>query len=349
MILNAVGIMASRPRVTPPVPDKGVTFDTYADDAQFRERIGFRKDDIIRLKNAILWPDQVLIGDDRPGKEFFVSGEMALLLLLRKHHRNVVFTELESEFGYRHSTLSKIFAGAERLLLELHGQRLTDHMPFFVDRFAMYNDALHRHFIRKNDICPPEAVNCCGFLDRTSVRTGRPRDWNVQEALYSMHSEFHCVAYQGFTGMDGMIIHFFGGEPGCRNDKRLLAQSGLNNLLQQLQQGQETQYWAYCDKCYVDLSHVRSAHTIQALNIFEALFNNIMGVVRVTVEWTFSKLKSVPKLVGRGDSMMHLQQSNVDAHIKCAALITNMHTCLYGSNASMYFGVLPPTLEEYFF
>ncbi|KAK4881548.1 hypothetical protein RN001_004867 [Aquatica leii] len=55
-------------------------------------------------------------------------------------------------------------------------------------------------------------------------------------------------------------------------------------------------------------------------------FNQSMKILRVSVEWGFQKIVSLFAFV--------------------AALLTNCHTCLYGSQTADYFNTVPPTLEE---
>ena len=68
--------------------------------------------------------------------------------------------------------------------------------------------------------------------------------------------------------------------------------------------------------------------------------------MRVSVEWTLGKIIGLWKFVN--DPMrMKILLSPVARWISVAALLTNVHTCYYGSIVSQYFNCEPPTAREY--
>jgi hypothetical protein len=75
--------------------------------------------------------------------------------------------------------------------------------------------------------------------------------------------------------------------------------------------------------------------------------NRIMTNCRVGVEWSFGKVTTEQKFIDFFKGMK-LQLSTVSLYYKFAVLITNAHTCLYGSQHVTYFNIRPPTLSEYF-
>lgn len=76
-------------------------------------------------------------------------------------------------------------------------------------------------------------------------------------------------------------------------------------------------------------------------------FNRAMKVLRVAVEWGFQKIVTEFAFVDFRKNQKLLLQ-DVQSMYKVAVLLTNCHTCLYRSQTSMYFDMVPPTLEEYF-
>ena len=71
-----------------------------------------------------------------------------------------------------------------------------------------------------------------------------------------------------------------------------------------------------------------------------------MSAVRVSVEWTFGKvIQQFAYLDFRKNQKVLLQP--VGKYYMVGALLTNCHTCLYGSQTTTFFGVPPPTLEVY--
>ena len=78
----------------------------------------------------------------------------------------------------------------------------------------------------------------------------------------------------------------------------------------------------------------------------EARFNRDMSSVRITVEWGFGKIKGNWAYLDfeRG---MKPYLNDLQRMWPVAQILTNCHTCLYGSQTGNYFGVMPPSLEQY--
>lgn len=78
----------------------------------------------------------------------------------------------------------------------------------------------------------------------------------------------------------------------------------------------------------------------------EKEFNACMSRVRIAVEWGFNK---VVQKFGYLDTYKQLKLwgTPVGPYYEVATLLTNFHTCLYGSQTSTYFQVPPPSLDEF--
>lgn len=76
-------------------------------------------------------------------------------------------------------------------------------------------------------------------------------------------------------------------------------------------------------------------------------FNQSMKRLRASVEWGFQKVVCLFAFVDFRKKQKLLLQ-DLDAMYKVAVLLTNCHTCLYGSQTATYFHIAPPTLNEYF-
>lgn len=82
------------------------------------------------------------------------------------------------------------------------------------------------------------------------------------------------------------------------------------------------------------------------MTAWQAAFNADMSPLRVSVEWGFGKIVALwPFLDYRKKHMVLL--SPVGLYFPVANVLTNMHTCLYGSIISNKFGMEPPTLAAY--
>ena len=77
-----------------------------------------------------------------------------------------------------------------------------------------------------------------------------------------------------------------------------------------------------------------------------ALYNLRMSRVRQCVEWSFGKVCSLFAFVDFAKNQkLYLQP--VASYWQIASLPTNCHSCLYGNQTAMYFGLPTPDLEVY--
>lgn len=79
---------------------------------------------------------------------------------------------------------------------------------------------------------------------------------------------------------------------------------------------------------------------------WQAQFNQSMSPFRVSVEWGFGKLANLWPWLNFARSQQVLRR-DVGSYVRVANVLTNMHTCLYGSIVSSKFCVQPPCLEAY--
>ena len=82
------------------------------------------------------------------------------------------------------------------------------------------------------------------------------------------------------------------------------------------------------------------------LTVAEEQFNKTMSRIRVPNEWGFGKIKVLFAYVAFGRALRPLL-SPIGYYWPVAQILTNCHTCLYGSQTSTYFAVKPPPLELY--
>ncbi|KAF2905764.1 hypothetical protein ILUMI_00413 [Ignelater luminosus] len=75
-------------------------------------------------------------------------------------------------------------------------------------------------------------------------------------------------------------------------------------------------------------------------------FNRSMSTVRKSVEWGFGKVISEFAFLDYKKNQKLLLQ-DIGNMYRTAVILTNCHTCLYGSQSNQYFNIEPSTLEEY--
>lgn len=149
---------------------------------------------------------------------------------------------------------------------------------------------------------------------------------------------------------DGLIASLKGAFPGRRHDAGIFRESRLYEELEQKAVINENEkYTIYGDQAYGIMELLLSPYPGRPENLTpqQHQFNEAMKVLRVSVEWGFQKILAEFAFVDFKKNQKMLLQ-DIEAMFKVAVLLTNCHTCLYGSQTSSYFDTIPPTLEEYF-
>jgi hypothetical protein len=72
--------------------------------------------------------------------------------------------------------------------------------------------------------------------------------------------------------------------------------------------------------------------------------NRIMSPIRVAIEWIFGKVIARSK---HADYRQYAYKSPVTKIFYLSVLLTNCHTCLYGSQCDTTFFVAPPSIDDY--
>lgn len=165
--------------------------------------------------------------------------------------------------------------------------------------------------------------------------------------MFSGDKWTHCHGVQGVFGPDGLFVHWFDKPLGRYPDKHFMAESKVNTVLSDLQQGQLRQYVLYTDKGYNFDTHVRCAsHGPGPVTVVQEQNNAIMARPRVTDEWGFGKVYERCPLVNQ-KKFLKLQGVDVAQIVRVAVLLTNFHTCMHQSNTGLFFHCAAPTLEQY--
>ncbi|KDQ06131.1 hypothetical protein BOTBODRAFT_82476, partial [Botryobasidium botryosum FD-172 SS1] len=102
----------------------------------------------------------------------------------------------------------------------------------------------------------------------------------------------------------------------------------------------------YGDSAYGLTQFLLSPYESNDISPQQQAFNLEMSRVRVSVERAFAHIVQLFPFVDFHKSLQVLKQP-VGKYYAIAALLTNAHTCLYGSEAAQYFHCEPPMLKEY--
>jgi hypothetical protein len=126
----------------------------------------------------------------------------------------------------------------------------------------------------------------------------------------------------------------------------MLAVSGVSEKLQRLEGANRDVYVVYGDPAYGLNRNILAPFRGANLTQDEKKFNKGMSKVRVSVEWGFGKICQYFAFLDFKKNLKVLLQP-VAKYYAVGALMTNCHTCLYGSLTSTFFEVNPPALETY--
>lgn len=88
-------------------------------------------------------------------------------------------------------------------------------------------------------------------------------------------------------------------------------------------------------------------HFVMILTPAMEAYNAEMSSVRVTVEWLFGDIINDFKFLDFKKNLK-IGMSSVGKMYLVCAILNNAITCLYGNSTSEFFGLNPPSLQDYF-
>lgn len=144
---------------------------------------------------------------------------------------------------------------------------------------------------------------------------------------------------------NGIVFNLFGAIGGRRHDGHLLAKSRLLEML-------AARFDRYVDPPYVygDSGYPLRKYLITpfkgTLSRRQRTVNKKMSALRVSVEWEFAKILQLFPFLDFKKNLKICKQT-VAQFYKVGTILSNCHTCLYGSQVCDYFECNPPELEEY--
>lgn len=214
--------------------------------------------------------------------------------------------------------------------------------------------------------------HCVGMIASTARRV-----WE-QEDAFSGHNKTHLVKWQCITCPDGMITHLWG-PSGRRSDAGVAADSRIAERMALWWRFPITddtvdihrpadpaaphafefdapapflQYCVYANKGYFNNSNgtILAAHMHLAgdpeLPSECQEFNNCMSVPCSSVQWGFQKIVNLWCYLDP-HKQTKVWGPPLNMYYVTAALLTNFHNCMYGSDTSTLFRLTPPNIADY--
>lgn len=131
---------------------------------------------------------------------------------------------------------------------------------------------------------------------------------------------------------------------GKRHDAGMLAESGLlHDLEEHAFSPTDQPMCLYGDLAYPLRVHLQAPFREGPITPEMAGYNQSMSSVRVAVEWIINYFKFMDF-----KKNLKIGLSQVGKMYIVSAILRNALTCLYGNTTSKFFGLEPPTLQEYF-
>lgn len=302
-------------------------------DVQCKAFFRFYKQDLISLANSLRIPDEITLSN-----RIRINGIDALCITLRRLSYPNRLVDLEKFCGWPKTTLSMIINFVIDHIHHHFADKITNlNQDWLVDRMQMYADAIY------NKGSP--LTNIFGFIDGTVRPVCRPTIY--QRIVYNGHKRVHALKFQSISTPDGLICNLWGPMEGRRHDCALLAGSGI---MDQFEAGDWRDrdglaFALYGDPAYPVREYLLSPYKGNP-DENQRLFNTRMSKVREAVEWEFGKIiQQFAFLDFKKNLKIFLQP--VAKYYLVGGILTNCHTCLYGSQSSQYFDCEPPTLAEY--
>ena len=309
-----------------------LNFDSL-DDKECMLMFRFHKLDVVRLKNALGFPDTIICYNGT-----LASGLEALCILLRRLAYPNRLVDLLPVFGRSKEELSMICNEALSHVYDNYGHllRQLNHNWLRQDTFQIFADAIHQK--------GAPLTNCFGFIDGTTRPIARPSRY--QEQVFSGHKCVHALKFQSIQVPNGLIVNMYGPIEGRRHDAAMLAESGILQQLEEFVDERGQPFYVYGDPAYPLRPQLMGPFKGAHLTPQEEEFNKKMSKIRECVEWGFGDIVCQFAFVDFKKNLKLFLQP-VAKYYLVATLLTNCRTCLYGNQTSQYFGVDPPELEAY--
>lgn len=318
----------------PVQPSHRFTFATVPDATLYRET-RFEREIIVRIHHGLNLPAVIVA----PNRSRFTSLDGLFVLLYRLASPNKLYS-MERDLGWREAQLSVI---VNQMLILLHPivvPLLTNRSPW-MRSVHLRQSAQHIG----NAFQMPQGSPIVGFIDAKIWVTCKPV--YGETSVYNGKDRVHGLKWQSVIDCFGLICHFYGGLSARRHDALLYQESGVYPLLEANLQG-------HILGLFGDLAYPRSNRLLKpyarvGLTPARIAFNRWYSLLRVVVEWGFSKVVALFPFTDY-EKKLKILLVRVTPMVDVAAFFTNCHTLVYGSQVSDYFQTrdVMPTLESYF-
>jgi hypothetical protein len=169
----------------------------------------------------------------------------------------------------------------------------------------------------------------------------------IQMAFYSGWKKHHGFKFLTAEAPNGMAVFMYGPRSFRINDLDVMNQSGFNDLLAEVQLGEDKQYKSYGDGIFNIDTHCVGKFFVDPTPD-QRYINRAMSSMRIANEWDYMCTHNLFPFVKDKFSQKLRRNAFVTRYYFVATLLRNAHLCLYEGIASSYFSCPCPSLESYF-
>lgn len=263
-----------------------------------------------------------------------------LCIVLKRLAYPCRYSDMISTFGLSVPELCMIYNTVIDHIFEVHGHLITrwSHALLSTENLQLYAESVARK--------GAALENCFVFVDGTVRPICRPN--KNQRIVYNGHKRVHSLKFQSVALPNGMIANLYGPIEGKRHDSGMLADSGLLQELEQYTFSPTGEPMCiYGDPAYPLRVNLQALFRVGQITPEMEEFNRSMSSVRVAVEWIFGDIINYFKFMDFKKNLK-IGLSQVGKMYVVSAILRNGLTCIYGNTTPKFFGLQPPSLQEYF-
>ena len=331
------------------------TWRDFAGQVDFRKAyFRFSPDHIPRLIAAMELPAEM----HASGYSF--SADEAITVLLYMLSQNASLVAVNERFGIKRARASAIF---RHTVQWLHDRWYKPLLVTDFRRWQQFFPEWAAATLRKQGGGQDDGTAYTGivaFTDGTLEPTCRPTGW-MERQFYSGYKKRHGLHWQACLAPMGLLLDLAGPFEGRHTDLWMMR---VSELCERLQASVEwavqalgkplawmTGMWFFFgDAGYnrrLQLAVMFAKPPGGELTDEQTAVNHMLSKTRIANEWIFNTIDSLfPYVADKRNALVG--RGTAGTTYVVAALLTNALTCLEGSATSKYFGLTPPTLEEYF-
>lgn len=295
--------------------------------------------EVLHLINVLKIPENLVFNGYR------TTAVEAFCVYLHKMSSKARYVDLCGIYDLLPSRLSQFFNGVSVFLIRNFGHKVKMFLQNYNsdrERLQVFSSAI------RNRGCPLR--NVAAFTDGTCLEVLKPGQG--QRAWWCGHHSHHCCKFL-VTSFPNGLMTAFGPWNGSSHDSTMARDIRLDHLIADnwtfpAQMGNNAvTFIEYMDAGFgIGQTTITPYRRSRNQTPAQREWNREMSRSRISVEWSIGRVKSLWRILENKD-MLRPRQQPVAINFINAILLTNLKSILNGSLISDYFGVLPPSLEDY--